>query len=122
MRNHCSDPEHLTPLRGPLHLRALRVCLWRSSSRVSVPPWRAWCRPHAILEPPHMASQIQRSRAYPPLRPLCRRPYLLDEMNATFRWVGSTEGWSVYSVDLKQSGSPMRGKRELISDLCAATG
>jgi hypothetical protein len=29
--------------------------------------------------------------------------YLLNQMRATFRWLGSVEGWSVYSVDLKQS-------------------
>jgi len=28
--------------------------------------------------------------------------YLLNQMHATFRWLGSVEGWNVYSVDLKQ--------------------
>ena len=26
--------------------------------------------------------------------------YLLNQRHATFRWLGSVEGWSVYSVDL----------------------
>jgi hypothetical protein len=31
--------------------------------------------------------------------------YLLNQMHATFRWLGSVEGWSVYSVDLKPSAA-----------------
>jgi hypothetical protein len=27
--------------------------------------------------------------------------YLLNQMHATFRWLGSVEGWNLYSVDLR---------------------
>jgi hypothetical protein len=29
--------------------------------------------------------------------------YLLNQMHATFRWLGTVEGWNLYSVDLEQS-------------------